>query len=163
MERVRVATASELREGTQKYVNAHGKQLYVSNVGGEFFTAECNCPCPLSGGVLNRIVDVKGAPCVECDARCYTLAFDLRTGKNTRGEDLIIEVFPTKIESDTVFAEMEPTAPFNSNPESRPPSLAEGEREADASPEHHSQRCAKAGMSHHPASYGVIDQGGSKL
>ncbi len=106
MEKIRVATVGELEDGTQKFVTVQGRKLYLTRVGGAFFASDCNCPCPLSGGVLNRITDHGGAPCVECDARCYTLAFDLRTGGNTRGEDFSIRVFPARVENDAVFVEM---------------------------------------------------------
>ena len=103
MEKLRVAAIGDFSAGPQKYVRVNGKQMYVTRVGAAYFTAECNCPCPLSGGILNRIVEHHGAPCVECDARCYTLAFDLSTGVNTRGEEEAIVACPTHVENGEIF------------------------------------------------------------
>ena len=106
MKKVTVATVGEIEEGAQKYVIVNGKKMYISRVRGEFFASDCSCPCPLSGGMLNRIVDHEGEPCVECDARCYTLAFTLRGGENTRGDDYGIGVYPTYVENDTIFVKI---------------------------------------------------------
>jgi nitrite reductase/ring-hydroxylating ferredoxin subunit len=106
MARVRVAGVDEVAEGGQKFVRVEGRALYLSRVGGRFFAAESSCPCPLSGGVLNRIVEHGGHPCVECDARCYTLAFDLETGRNVRGFNFAIDVFPARVEDGAVFVDL---------------------------------------------------------
>lgn len=106
MEPLRVAKAGGIEEGGQKFVKASGKGVYLHRIGGRFFAAESGCPCPLSGGILNRIVTHDGAPCVQCDAKCYTLAFDLGTGRNTRGFNYSIEVYPTRIEDDTILVDL---------------------------------------------------------
>jgi nitrite reductase/ring-hydroxylating ferredoxin subunit len=103
---VPIGKAGEIVEGMQKFVKLDGKGIYVSRVHGELFAADSACPCPLSGGALNRIVELDGAPCVECDAKCYTLAFDLRTGRNVRGFGFEVEVHPTRVEGGEVFVEM---------------------------------------------------------
>ncbi len=106
MARVRVAGAGEVGEGGQKFVKVQGRGLYVSRVGGRLFAADSSCPCPLSGGVLNRIVEVEGRPCVQCNAACYTLVFDLETGKNVRGFNFAIGVFPAQVEGDEILVEL---------------------------------------------------------
>lgn len=104
---VRVGNASEIPEGGQKFVKAGGKRIYVTRVSGQVYAADSSCPCPLSGGVLSRVIEHEGAPCVECDARCYTLAFDLRTGLNVRKYNFEVAVYPTRVEGDEIFLEMQ--------------------------------------------------------
>lgn len=98
--------AAEISDGGQRYLTIDGRGIYVTRVGGSYFAAASDCPCPLSGGVLNRVVEVDGAPCVECDAKCYTLAFDLRSGKNTRGYGFEIRVYPVRVEEDGLVVEV---------------------------------------------------------
>ena len=97
MPSIRVGQADEIAEGTQRFVQVDGRGVYVTRVDGAFYASESACPCPLSGGTLNRVAREREAPCVECDASCYTLAFDLRTGRNTRDWNFEIQTYPVCI------------------------------------------------------------------
>lgn len=99
---VRIQNADSIGEGEQHYVKLEGNGIYVSRVGGALYAADAKCPCPLTGGTLNRIVNHEGAPCVQCDAACYTLIFDLRTGRNVKRFNFEIDVYPTRVENDEV-------------------------------------------------------------
>ena len=100
---VRIPNPDSIGEGEQHFVKLKGNGVYVTRVGGALYAADAKCPCPLTGGTLNQIVDHEGAPCVQCDASCYTLIFNLTTGRNVKGFDYEIDVYPTRIEDDEVI------------------------------------------------------------
>lgn len=87
------------------------RDLYLFTIDGRTFAADATCPCPLSGGVLDRLVD--GERAVECNARCYTMTFDLETGRNTQGYDgYAIGVYPVRVEAgQVVVAIPDPPSP----------------------------------------------------
>ena len=102
----RVARLDEISDTTQKYVRIDGQGVYLTRVGDKVYAADSSCPCPLSSGILNRIVNHEGGPCVQCDAACYTLTFDLHTGRNSRGWNFEIRTYPTRIMDGEVFVEI---------------------------------------------------------
>ena len=104
---VRVAKADDIAEGQRKYVNAGGKRIYVFNVEGRFFAADAACPCPHYGGPLNRIVDGRGEPCVQCTVACYTLTFSLRTGRNIDDYNFSIGVYPARLDDGDLIVSLE--------------------------------------------------------
>lgn len=105
MPEIRVGRAGEIGEGAQRFVQVDGCGVYVTRLDGNLYAAESACPCPLSGGTLNRVVKDGETPCVECDASCYTLAFDLRSGRNTRDWNFEVRTYPVRIMDGDVFVE----------------------------------------------------------
>ena len=102
----RVAKLNEIGDSTQTFVKIDGRSIYLTRIGGKVFAADTCCPCPLSSGILNRLVHHEGAPSVQCDAVCYTLTFDLETGRNTRGWNFEVQTYPTRIMDGEVFVEI---------------------------------------------------------
>ena len=102
----RVAKLDEIGDSTQRFIKVDGRSIYLTRVGDRVYAAESSCPCPLSGGDLNRIVNQGGPPGVQCDAVCYTLTFNLETGENTRGWNFEVRTYPTRIMDGEVFVEI---------------------------------------------------------
>ncbi len=78
----------------------------------EWYATENTCPhkreAVLSRGIIG---DQKGEPKVACPLHKKT--FSLQTGKCLSGEKLAVQVFPVRVEGDTVFVELPPADDFN--------------------------------------------------
>ena len=103
MDETKIPQANSIGEREQRYLKRAGNGVYVTRAGGELYAADAKCPCPLTGGTLNQVIEYDEKPCVQCDATCYTLMFDLRTGKNAKDFDYEIDVYPTRVENDEVI------------------------------------------------------------
>lgn len=99
-EKVKVAKASELEEGSSKVIEAGGKQIAVFNVGGKFYAISNLCAHkggPLGEGFLS-------GETVTCPLHAWE--FDLKTGQSLTTPGANVEKFNVIVENGEVFVEV---------------------------------------------------------
>ena len=76
-----VADATEFREGEMRGINAHGHDILVVRIGGEFFISDLHCP-HLHGNLSHGVLDGTIVTCPIHHSR-----FDLADGHVVRWTD----------------------------------------------------------------------------
>jgi 3-phenylpropionate/trans-cinnamate dioxygenase ferredoxin component len=79
MEFIEIASEDEVKTGTVKKVNAAGREILVSNIGGKYFAVDNRCP-HLGGDLSKGFIEGSTVICPKHGSR-----FDLITGKNITG------------------------------------------------------------------------------
>ncbi len=96
----RIASTSDIAPGTGKTVMLEGKTIAIFQVNGKFHAINDTCPHqhgPLGEGTLDGTT-------VACPWHGWT--FDLTTGKCGVSPTAKVEVYPTKVEGQSIFVEI---------------------------------------------------------
>ena len=94
---VKVATVSEIPEGTVKHIVVHDKPMALARVEGQFYAVNAICPHrggPLAEGTLNGCI-------ITCPWHGWT--FDVRSGLPDHPGGHSISAYEVRVEGDDVL------------------------------------------------------------